>query len=215
MVRGKGVGEEDMCEEIISGIYKIQSLKEPHKCYVGSATRVKQRWGMHIRELKRNKHGNSRLQNHFNEYGESDLLFIVLEKCEKNDLIKIEQFYIDKLDPFFNICRVAGSTSGKIHSEETKRKIGEKAKKRPVSQETRMKLSIANKGKKRTMETRRKLSESKIGNKSTLGQHHSSEYKRKMSEMRMGSKNPFFGKKHSVETRRKISENNLRRYGLV
>lgn len=105
----------------ISGIYKIQSIVHSDRCYVGSAQNIRGRWLLHISELKRNKHGNKRLQNHFNKYGESDLVFLIIVGCSKDNLIAFEQFYIDALNPYFNILKNAYSVLGYKHSEETKK----------------------------------------------------------------------------------------------
>ena len=56
---------------IISGIYKIQSIIKPERCYIGSAVNIQKRWRDHKRELRNNKHSNKKLQNHCNKYGES------------------------------------------------------------------------------------------------------------------------------------------------
>ena len=89
---------------------------------------------------------------------------------------------------------------GMPHSEETKRKIGEKSKGRHCSEETKRKHSEAMKaennpmyGKHRSEETRKKISEAR------KGYHHSEESKKKMSEARKG-------KKLSEETRQKLSK---------
>ena len=71
---------------------------------------------------------------------------------------------------------------GRKHSEETIRKISEKAKQRVVSEQTKLKVSQKNKGRK-------------------MPEGHSS-----------GEKNSMFGRKHSEETRKKISEAGKRRF---
>ena len=83
----------------------------------------------------------------------SDLQFSILLECEKEDLIKIEQAFIDFNNPWFNICKVAGSTFGTERSEESRLKM-----KRVVSEETKKKLSESHKGKYPSEETRKKLS---------------------------------------------------------
>ena len=58
-------------------------------------------------------HKNRLLQAHYNEYGRSDLVFEILEGgLLKSELIQREQFYIDTINPYFNICRIAGSGKG-------------------------------------------------------------------------------------------------------
>jgi group I intron endonuclease len=97
----------------ISGIYKIQSKIKPEKIYIGSAVNITNRWRQHIHYLKNNKHPNKKLQNHYNKYGETDLQFSILLGCEKNDLLKIEQYFIDSYNPWFNNRPIAGSNLGK------------------------------------------------------------------------------------------------------
>lgn len=105
---------------VLSGIYKIQSIIHSDRCYIGSAQNIKGRWLLHISELRRNKHKNNRLQNHYNKYGESDLIFSIIIGCSKENLIAYEQFYIDALNPYFNILKNAYSALGYKHSKETK-----------------------------------------------------------------------------------------------
>jgi hypothetical protein len=79
---------------------------------------------------------------------------------------------------------------GKSHSEETKKKMSEKAKGRCLSYDTKRKLSEANKGE----------------NNYWYGKSHSEQTKRKMSEAQKGENNHNYGKSASNETKRKISE---------
>jgi group I intron endonuclease len=109
----------------MSGIYKIQSRTYPDRFYIGGAIGIPRRWREHLRSLRNKKHENSRLQNHFNKYGEDDLLFSILLECPKEQLIAREQDLIDALEPWFNICKIAGSILGIKRSEETKVKLRE------------------------------------------------------------------------------------------
>ena len=173
----------------ISCIYKIQSIKIPDRIYVGSAIKSNQRWNSHLSKLRKNKHHSPKLQHHFNKYGESDLLFSVLLGCEKEDLIKHEQFFIDSLKPWFNINLTAGSPLGRKHSQETieklrkihtgmpgpnkgkprseecKEKIRRALTGKKLSKETCIKLSIIRKGRKVSLESRAKISKAKMGYK--------------------------------------------------
>lgn len=109
----------------ISGIYKIQSIIKPERVYIGSAVWIAHRWDQHLSDLRKNKRKNSKLQNHFNKYGEADLQFSILLGCDKEDLLKTEQYFIDSYKPWFNICPVAGSQFGrhwKLSKEDNERK---------------------------------------------------------------------------------------------
>ena len=114
-------------KQYIPGIYFIKS--KCGKIYIGSAVSLRGRFMCHRNNLIFRNHDNSRLQNYYNKHGNDSLEFFVLENCDRKDLIEREQFYIDMLNPFFNICRIAGATYGlkpwlgKRHSEETKAKI--------------------------------------------------------------------------------------------
>jgi group I intron endonuclease len=202
----------------ISGIYKIQSLIKPERIYIGSAVDMSKRWREHLSTLKKDKHDNLRLQNHYNKYGSADLQFSILLGCDKEYLIANEQFFIDSYKPFFNICLKAGNTFGRKHSEETKQKIKEKRKYQIIqspSVETRDKISKANKGKIITDECRRKIS---ISN---TGKIRSDDFKKRASITHLGNKNSLGykhdkafcdnisirnkGKKFTEEHKRKIS----------
>jgi group I intron endonuclease len=140
-----------------SAIYKIQSIIKPDKIYIGSAVQIKRRWHKHLCELKYNKHNNPKLQRHYNKYGSADLVFIIIEPCFPEFLFIREQYYIDTLNPWFNIVKNIG-TNSRIVSKETKDKLSIINLGRKKSDETRKKLSIAHKGKRLTDEHKRNLS---------------------------------------------------------
>lgn len=126
------------------GIYQIQSQING-KIYVGSSYNLKQRRKEHWIVFKSNKHGNTYLQNHFNKYGEYDLLFGIIEFCSKEKLIEREQYYIDLLKPEFNICLIASSILGLKWREESKQKI--RGEFNSMQKEgARLKSSISHKG---------------------------------------------------------------------
>lgn len=107
----------------VSGIYKIESLCKPERVYIGSAMNIKLRRNGHLSKLRSGKHGNNKLQGHFNKYGEADLVFNIIESCAIDNLLDREQFFINELTPSFNICKTAGSVRGRKHSEISKQKI--------------------------------------------------------------------------------------------
>jgi len=104
--------------------------------YIGSTKNFIHRWNRHAEALWKNKHHSSKLQNHFNKYGEEDLFFVVIDICSPEELIKKEQYYLDVLTPYFNICTIAGSTLGVKPSEASKQKNREKHLGIKQSQET-------------------------------------------------------------------------------
>ena len=153
----------------ISGIYKIQSLIHPNRCYIGSALNITKRWEQHLRSLKYNKHHSQKLQRHFNKYGKNDLIFSILIGCDKIDLITTEQYFIDSYNPYFNGCKKAGSNGGFNLTEEQRKKIS-----KAVSGENN-----PNYGKHFSEEHRSKISESKKGISINKGRIHTQARKKK------------------------------------
>lgn len=135
----------------MTGIYKIQSKSKPERCYIGSAVNLSNRWSVHQKDLRKNSHASMKLQRHYNKYGFADLDFSIIENCSKNSLIEREQFYIDNLDPFFNISKVAGSPMlNRKHSEKTRKQMSKShiglqtwCVGKSLSEEHKKKLSIA------------------------------------------------------------------------
>jgi group I intron endonuclease len=123
-----------MAYKIISGIYIIWSRIKPDRFYIGSAGTIKQRWSNHKQALRNNRHHSSKLQNHFNKYGEDDLVFEVLAVCDKKDLIAqdgivwIEQCFMWAYKPFFNCTPNAGSPRGVKRSQAFKDAVGNRCR---------------------------------------------------------------------------------------
>ena len=111
-----------------SGIYCIINAVNS-KRYVGSAVSLSDRWSVHLSSLRMGKHHNPHLQNAFIKYGEKSFSFEILEYVEDlNDLIKIEQYYIDWLDTCnneigYNISPTAGNCFGIKRSQETRARV--------------------------------------------------------------------------------------------
>jgi len=62
------------------------------------------------------------------KYGYSNFSLTILEYCDKSDLLKREQYYFDKLNPQYNILKIAGNSLNHKHSKETKTKISKALK---------------------------------------------------------------------------------------
>lgn len=172
---------------MISGIYKIIN-KINDKIYIGSSINLKRREREHINKLKKNIHNNPHLQNSWNKYGKENFKFEIIEVVEDEEkLIEREQYYLDTLNPEYNICEVAGSTLGFNHSKNSKEKMSKAARGRVLNEETRKKMSESQTGRKHPEEVKDKIAK---GNK---GKIISEESKRKMSKAKKGL---YKGEKH-------------------
>ena len=157
-----------------SGIYKIAN-KLNDNFYIGSAIDIKQRFRNHVSQLKHTKHPNIILQRIINKYGFDVLFFEIIEYVEnKNNLIIREQYYIDNLNPKYNICKTAGSRLGTKASKETKKKLSESHKGPRLdrrgfkhSNESKAKMSYSHTGKKLSDEHKKKIGSAHKGRKQT------------------------------------------------
>jgi len=201
---------------VICGVYRISSKTHPDRCYIGSAVNIASRWRRHRRDLRLGKH-NRILQSHYNKYGEDDLVFSVIEVCEKHLLITREQFYIndDVLNCYFNVSKIAGSNLGvkqKPRSKEARENHRRATLGRKHSEETKKKLSEIKKNDPRTADQISKLAEINKGNHYAQGcewnkgrEQSKEEVEKRMSKIR-GKPNKSRGVSKSAEHRRKISE---------
>ena len=203
-----------------SGIYCIVNLAN-EKRYVGQSVSIKKRIAEHLRHLRKGKHGCKHLQAAFNKYGELFFEYKILEICEKGELTKREQYWMDFFgyDETYNTAPAAGSNAGMKASEETRAKLsgenhplyGKTGEDHPRygkahSAETRAKISVSllgennpNFGKSKTMEQRAKISAALIGNIITVAT------RAKLSAKMSGENNPNYGKTPTEETRAKMS----------
>lgn len=193
-----------------TGVYRIVNLVNG-KSYVGSTARsFARRFTEHKHFLKSGKHQTITLQRAWNKYGEDFFIFQIIETCEPELCLKSEQFWMDFLNPEYNICRVAYSSLGTKSSPETRAKISKALKKHCESPEARARLKSISKlanispeikakfgkwnlGKKRTDATKEKLRQAK------LGKRLSEEHKLKLSQAALGYK-------HTPEARARMSE---------
>lgn len=192
----------------IIGVYKIESLIKPERIYIGSGHNIKQRWGEHLSELRHNKHHSKKLQNHYNKYGVVDLKFSILLCCDKEDLLKTEQYFLDSYNPFFNCCKIAGNCLGIKHSEETRKKMSEHSIGIKHSEESKIKIGNATRGHKVSEEARKVMSECKKGkptwNKGKKG-IYSEETIDKMRRARIGKESWNKGLKYKIKKYRNVS----------
>jgi len=82
----------------LSGIYKI-ICKNNNRFYIGSSTNINRRLREHVNLLKQNKHKNKYLQKCWNEYGEKNFRFEIIETIHDiNNLLAREQWWLNKTD---------------------------------------------------------------------------------------------------------------------
>ena len=62
------------------------------------------------------------------KYGYSNFSLEILEYCDIKDIISREQYFLDLLNPEYNSLKIAGSSLGFNHSEESKQKMSEAKK---------------------------------------------------------------------------------------
>jgi len=104
-----------------SGIYRWVNLKNG-KSYVGSSTNLNKRLRGYFdisfleAEIKKSK---SLIYIALLKYGYSTFQLEILELCAPEKCIEREQYYLDLLKPEYNTLKVAGSSLGFKHSEET------------------------------------------------------------------------------------------------
>jgi len=148
-----------------TGIYVITNDIDA-RIYIGSATSFKQRYAVHKKKIIQNEGCNPKLKNFANKYGIEHLTFSAVHACEKDELLKVEQLYLDIFQPFddngFNIARKAGSPIGYKHTQEAK----DKMKGRPGprwNEEQKKHFSEMKKGKKMNDSVKEKIRESYTG----------------------------------------------------
>ncbi len=79
----------------VSGIYCITNIVS-NKIYIGSSKHIDRRIKEHIRKLRKGTHANSHLQSAWNLHKENAFIFLIIEKCDTEELLIREQYYIDK-----------------------------------------------------------------------------------------------------------------------
>lgn len=174
------------------GIYRI-IINE--KIYIGSAVDLNRRKMAHLYSLRRGTHKNIKLQRSYNKHLE--FVFEVIEYCLPENLLQREQLHIDSINPYFNICRIAGRTFGVKHSESTKRHLSSIRKGnqtslgRVLSKETKAKIS------KKAIDRGLHPSFIKASIQANTGRKHTADHRNKIAKIQS---------KVSPETAQKIME---------
>ena len=146
-----------------SGVYKWTNL-ENNNCYIGSSVNFYVRFSQYFNLntlVKFRK--NSLINKALLKYGYGNFSLEILEYCEPKDLISREQYYLDLIKPEYNILKIAGSSLGYRHTEETFIKFSQRTNEHRKgitfiqSEETKAKISKTLTGRKHTEETISKM----------------------------------------------------------
>lgn len=88
-------------------MYKVYMIKcsANNRAYYGRSQEYEKRWRAHKNMLRTGSHYNTEMQKDWNQYGEENFMFIILNSFDSlEDSIICEQHYIDNRQPFdYNI----------------------------------------------------------------------------------------------------------------
>jgi group I intron endonuclease len=153
--------------------------------YIGSSGNIYSRINQHRCELRGNYHQAKRLQESFNKSNTYDFLISIIIAETREESLDIEQFLLDNflsknectntlinsrsstgIFPTIEIRnKISNSLKGRIHSEETRKKIGLVHKGKIVTNETKLKQSTNAKGRGYDKELLKRMSFGNIGRK--------------------------------------------------
>ena len=153
-----------------AGVYCWRNLTNG-KIYIGSSvdlgTRFSAYYSIKYLESKLKK-GRSIIYSSILKYGYSNFSLEIIEYCEQSETTSREQFFLDKLNPDYNISKIAGYRFGCTHTDDTKEKMS--LAKKNMFDETRAKMSAAKKGNSYAKGTRSDETKEKMkGNKNGTG----------------------------------------------
>lgn len=177
-----------------SGVYQILNTTNG-KFYIGSSIDLKNRLRKHFIKLQKGVHENSYLQRAFKKNNGEGFKFLALVICKKEHVLMYEQLLIDGFNAVdrnigYNICPIAGSTFGRIFTDEAIANMRAKRNRPYLTEEHKKNISL-----------------SLIGNKRRVGIKHTEQRKMEIS-------NFFKGRKFSLETIKKMCEGRARTRAL-
>ncbi len=141
-----------------SGIYRWTNIIS-RKSYVGSSNNLSGRLRNYFSPNFLKKEilkGKSKINNALLKHGYENFILDILIYCNKKKLIEWEQYYLDLLNPEYNILKKAGSSlgfkhslntilkmKGRKHTSETKAKIKAKMKNYKPSYNNIIKIKLS------------------------------------------------------------------------
>ena len=128
-------------DKLNPAIYSITNTLN-NKRYIGSATRLKERWRVHKYLLRKNKHFNNHLQNAWNKYGEENFKFESIELISNYNIEKLTSILIEREEYFIIYYNANNNKFGYNSRIKCNSNLGHK-----MSEEQKKKLSIVKMGK--------------------------------------------------------------------
>jgi hypothetical protein len=125
-----------------TGIYCFWN-KSNGKFYIGSGVVLDRRVNLYFQNSWLMRHSNMIIVNAILKYGINNFSLIILEFCDKENLLSRETAFISTLDPVYNIYKIAGSPLGYKHTPQSIAKIRKGALGRTFSKETIEKMAEA------------------------------------------------------------------------
>lgn len=119
---------------VVAGVYSI-TCKVNGRQYIGSSDDIPSRWRVHRARLNSGKHPAKLLLEDWRQYGTDKFTFAIIYRIPQvmveDELIALEQKYLDQLQPVYNVNKTAGDSTGFKHSEDAKRKMREAKRRQP------------------------------------------------------------------------------------
>jgi excinuclease UvrABC nuclease subunit len=105
-----------------SGIYMLTN-KLTKDIYIGQSINISNRFKNYLNLSYLKSKDSLIISRALIKYGYSNFSLTILEYCDKIDLRVREQYYFDKLNPKYNILKIARSSLNNKHSENIKLKM--------------------------------------------------------------------------------------------
>jgi group I intron endonuclease len=208
-----------MASKRLSGVYGIQN-KINSNMYIGSSIDIHSRWRQHLHRLRTGGHVTPHLRAAWAKYGEDQFDFFVIELCEPEKRVALEQYWINKLEPVYNATKSADSplfhlspetiARRKVNSAAAQKKAGDK-RRIPCSTEKKEKIRASKLANPYQYTPEQKAIMVAAAVKGRKGAKLTPEHRAKI-----GAANSVAlrGKKHSPETRQKMRDAQLTRWAV-
>jgi len=110
-----------------SGIYMLTN-NLTGKIYIGQSIDISNRFKNYFNPSYLKRSRSILISRALIKYEYLNFSLTILEYCDKSNLLVREQYYLDKLNPQYNILKIAGSYLNSKHTEDTKAKISKSLK---------------------------------------------------------------------------------------